>query len=359
MNEEHLERYAWLVVKFGVDLHPGDDLYIRGERIHRELALRVGEAAYDLGAGRVHYRVGDPLEVSQLIRRGGMEDLARYHERIDRRLCPIAVAAGATPAWARKLFPELPESAATSRLWELICRFTYADQDDALERLTAHDRAIRRRKRALDALGIREVHLTGGGNDLRIGLSAKARWQSASMESLSGHRFYVNFPSYEIYTTPDRRLADGRLVASMPFYLRSGILVKDLVLLFRDGRVVDFDAGEGKEGFASWLKTDRGARSLGEFALVGRDSPIARSGLYFAHLHYDENTSSHVALGQGYAQALDGGESMALEEHEKLGCNQSGIHTDIMFGSPEVTMVASQSRRGEVALIDQGRWVVA
>ncbi|MCP4546824.1 MAG: aminopeptidase, partial [bacterium] len=35
MNEEHLERYAWLVVKFGVDLHPGDDLYIRGERIHR------------------------------------------------------------------------------------------------------------------------------------------------------------------------------------------------------------------------------------------------------------------------------------------------------------------------------------
>ncbi|MCP4662148.1 MAG: aminopeptidase, partial [bacterium] len=292
MNEEHLERYAWLVVKFGVDLHPGDDLYIRGERIHRELALRVGEAAYDLGARRVHYRFGDPLEVSQLIRRGAMEDLGRYHERnqawyaeversrspavfldgqelpetmpilartepdkhaaftraasaavlafhrnaVDRRLCPIAVAAGATPAWARKLFPELPENAATSRLWELICRFTYADQDDALERLTAHDRAIRRRKRALDELGIREIHLTGGGNDLRIGLSAKARWQSASMESLSGHRFYVNFPSYEIYTTPDRRLADGRLVASMPFYLRSGILVKDLVLLFRDGR---------------------------------------------------------------------------------------------------------------------------
>ncbi|MCP4660469.1 MAG: aminopeptidase [bacterium] len=66
-----------------------------------------------------------------------------------------------------------------------------------------------------------------------------------------------------------------------------------------------------------------------------------------------------MALGQGYALGLDGGEAMSLAEREKLGCNQSGIHTDVMFGSPEVTMVAAKSRKGEMVLIDQGHWTAA
>ncbi|MCP4663679.1 MAG: aminopeptidase, partial [bacterium] len=40
----------------------------------------------------------------------------------------------------------------------------------------------------------------------------------------------------------------------------------------------------------------------------------------------------------------------------QLGFNQSAIHTDIMFGSPEVTVVATQSREDEVVLLEGGRW---
>ncbi len=36
--------------------------------------------------------------------------------------------------------------------------------------------------------------------------------------------------------------------------------------------------------------------------------------------------------------------------------NRSVIHTDIMFGSTEVTIVATKTREGEVVLIDRGEW---
>ena len=128
------------------------------------------------------------------------------------------------------------------------------------------------------------------------------------------------------------------------------------MLHFRNGEVVDFQASSGKHAFARQLETDGGARRLGELALVGEDSAIARSGLFFDEVVLDENASSHVALGQAYVQAIAGGESMDRQQLETLGVNHSAIHTDVMFGAPEVTVHATESRDGEVVLIDRGHW---
>ncbi len=120
--------------------------------------------------------------------------------------------------------------------------------------------------------------------------------------------------------------------------------------------MIELEASSGKKAFCHWLEIDEGSRFLGEFALIGEDSPIARSGLFFNASILDENASSHVALGKAYSWAVAGGESMTLRELEELGVNQSATHTDIMFGSPEVTIVATRSREGEVVLIDRGQW---
>ncbi len=412
MNEKHLDRYARLLVEHGAGLRKDQELYVRGETAHRDLALRVAEAAYDLGAGAVHFRLKDPLEEAQLIRRARDEQLALHHDRnhrflndivrsrsavisltgdehpalmpelarshperhalftnaasvaaegfraygINRGLCPWVVAGVATPGWARLVFPDLPEAEATDRLAALIFQFTYADRDDARQLAAAKDRQLHARRRLLDELEVREVRITGGGSDLTVGLSAQARWLGGSKETAFGQTFNANVPSEENFTTPDRRLTQGRLVATMPFRTHSGLLVKDLVLTFRDGRVVELDAGEGREGFSRWLDSDDGGRYLGEFALVGGDSPIARSGRFFEHTLYDENAWPHVAFGRAYASALDGGVTMTPAELDAVGCNLSVIHTDVMFGSTEVTIVATQSREGEVVLIDRGQW---
>lgn len=412
MNEQHLQRYAEILVEHGAGLRPGQPLFIYTEVAHRDLALRVGEAAYDRGSGLVRFWISDPLQQSLMIRRGRLEDielsrtpetqwyndilrtrgaiislrgpefpalqeeLAESHPEqhaifsratqgvsrsfhlhgINRSLCPWVVAGAVSPGWARQVFPELQDDDAVDRLSELIFRFTFADQDNALELAAAKDRRLHGRRRELNALDIREIHVTGGGSDLRVGFSDKRRWLGGSKETVDGQTYNANLPSEENFTTPDRGLTEGRFQATMPFRPKNGILVKDLVMIFEQGRVVDLSASEGEDAFRRWISTDDGGAYLGEFALVGLDSSIAQCGRFFEHTLFDENASAHMALGKAYATALVGGESMNRAQLDALGCNDSAIHTDIMFGSAEVTITATKTCRGEVVLIENGQW---
>jgi aminopeptidase len=90
--------------------------------------------------------------------------------------------------------------------------------------------------------------------------------------------------------------------------------------------------------------------------LLGADSVIAGSGVFFDLNVLDENASAHVALGKGHPGSFVAGGSMAPRQLAALGCNQSGVHADVMFGSAEMTIVATRSREGEVVLIEQGNW---
>ena len=47
---------------------------------------------------------------------------------------------------------------------------------------------------------------------------------------------------------------------------------------------------------------------------------------------------------------------MNTRQLEKLGCNDSSIHTDIMVGSSEVSITATESAEGCVPLIVDGHW---
>lgn len=145
-------------------------------------------------------------------------------------------------------------------------------------------------------------------------------------------------------------------MASRPFRTQSGVLVEDLTLSFVGGKVVEHDASHGQQAFEQHLATDRGARYLGEFALVGEDSPLAQSGFYFDRILFDENACSHVALGLGFVQGLPGGEALSTAELERLGCNRSATHSDIPFGAPAATVVARRSTEGEVVLLEDGSW---
>lgn len=91
---------------------------------------------------------------------------------------------------------------------------------------------------------------------------------------------------------------------------------------------------------------------------LGGSSTTADGQTFFYNLPAEEviTTPSHVALGQGFPNAIAGGDAMGARQLERLGVNRSAIHTDVMFGSTAVTIVASDSREGEVVLIDRGRW---
>jgi aminopeptidase len=410
MNEQHAKRYAQLLVKHGVDLRPGQPLYVFGQVAHRHLIALLTEVAYEAGSGPVETRLFDSLQQAALIRHGRLEDIALCHtetqawfseivrhggayiclqgpeipqlwnelarthpERhalyqrgfgsagtpfrrygLDTQLCPWAAAPWPTVGWAREVFADLAEAEAFDRLAELIFRFTYADQENALDLNEERDRWLKTRCRHLDELAITEIRVTGGGTDLRVALSPQARWQGGSEQTVAGQRFCSNVPTEEVFTTPDRRRTEGRLAASRPFRLPGGPLVRDLVLHFEQGRVVVVEASSEQAAFESWLDVHEGARHLGEIALVGDDSLVARSGLFFDFVQLDENAAAHVGLGQGFARAL--AERARATQLEELGCNRSDVHVDVVFGSPQVRVVATASREGEVALLDGGLW---
>ncbi len=412
MNTELLHRYATVLVQHGLNVQPGQALYLRGEQVHRELAHAITEAAYDLGCEVVHWALQDPLEQALLIQHGKREQIALYHEKnqrwchevvrsksaaliltgeefpdlmtrlarefperhalfidtktraqsvfstygINARLCPWLLAAGPTPAWARQLFPRLPAAARIARLTELLAAVCYADSPAALQVASARTALLKRRIRALDELAITELHISGGGNDLRVAISPRARWQGGQQRTLSGQTFHPNLPSEEVFITPDCRRTQGCLKSSRPFRTTTGVLVEDLDLHFQRGQIVEFAARHGQGALSLCLESDPKSRYLGELALVGRDSPLAQSGLYFDRILLDENASSHVALGSGFAWAFAGGESLSQSELQALGCNLAATHTDIPFGSVEVTVVANHSREGEVVLLEAGSW---
>ena len=75
---------------------------------------------------------------------------------------------------------------------------------------------------------------------------------------------------------------------------------------------------------------------IGELALVPVESPINRSGILFYNTLFDENAACHVALGAGFANLLEGFESMTKEEQTAAGINDSMIHVDFMIGCEDL-----------------------
>jgi aminopeptidase len=73
---------------------------------------------------------------------------------------------------------------------------------------------------------------------LTVGLLEQARWMTAALETRWGAPMVVNMPSEEVFTTPDRRRADGIVRVTKPIHLLGGGRVEGLAVRFERGRVV-------------------------------------------------------------------------------------------------------------------------
>jgi aminopeptidase len=130
-------------------------------------------------------------------------------------------------------------------------------------------------------------------------------------------------------------------------------------LRFSGGEVVEARADRNEEFLRTKLATDPGASRLGEIALVDLDSLVGRRGLVFRNGLLDENASSHVAIGFGYTDPVEG--SARLDDAARLarGINVSSIHIDLMVGGSEVDVDGIGSDGSVVPILEQGRWVLA
>lgn len=409
----NLEKYADVIVKVGLNIQPGQRLLIFSPSLYEDTAIEsrrfiqyVAKSAYQIGArlvdiiwaddeitlSRYKYAPRDSFEEiskwvgeayldivqqgdSLLSIRGGDPDLlsdqdpdliaaqqkavgksikaaTNYGEKYPYNLC---VAALPTQSWANKIFPDLSNVERINQLWDAIFKVCRIYRDDPIEAWEIHIQNSREKAEYMTQKNYHAIRFSGPGTDLTLGLANGHLWIGTQSYTEKGFAYVGNIPSEEIFTTPHREMADGVVTATKPLS-RGGVLMDNFSMTFENGRVVKVQAKKNEEVLRKMTETDEGAARLGEVALVPHSSPISQSGLLFYNTLFDENASSHIALGSSYRETVKDGEGMSDEEFESAGGNDSLIHTDFMIGSEEMDVDGIKEDGSTEAVMRDGEW---
>ena len=269
---------------------------------------------------------------------------------------PWCIASIPIPAWARKVFPALPEDEAMENLWEAIFRAVRISGDGrAVEKWQAHLDTLARRVERLNALDLKSLHYTNSlGTDLTVELPEGCVWEAGNDETLSGVPFIANIPTEEIFTAPLKTGVNGVVCASLPL-AHDGHIIDKFRFVVQEGRIVEAHAEEGEEALKAAVSVDEGAAYFGEVALVPYDSPISNQKILFYNTLFDENAACHIAFGEAYP-CIRGGRQMTKEQLKERGLNDSITHVDFMVGTADLNITGTTRDGREVPVFINGNF---
>ena len=318
--------------------------------------------AYEAGAARLAIVGDDPMLLSEenpeKVSRAGKAQSRAYKpalEKISNFEINWSIAAYPSAAWARRMFPDLPEDEAVTKLARAIFAASRVDRDDPVAAWAEHNATLRARTEWLNAQRFDALHYTGPGLDLTVGLARDHEWHGGASEAKNGVVCNPNVPTEEVFTTPHAHKVDGTVRSTKPLS-HQGSLIDGIEVRFEGGRIVEARAEKGEAVLKELLATDEGAARLGEVALVPHSSPISASGLLFYNTLFDENASCHIALGQCYSKCFLNGGDLSAEEIADKGGNASLIHVDWMIGGPETDIDGIAADGTRVPVFRKGEW---
>ncbi|HEY9755101.1 MAG TPA: aminopeptidase [Oculatellaceae cyanobacterium] len=322
------------------------------------------EKAFSNGAARMAITGSDPGALAGLdqarIGRAAKSQAVVYKPVSDLIVSSAinwSIFPSATRAWAKTVFPDLPERRAEKMLWDAIFKATRADAEDPIAAWDAHNKGLLARRAWLNEKHLSALHFRGPGTDLVVGLARGHVWAGGVSETKRGLRFNPNLPTEEVFSAPDRSRVSGYVTSTKPLSLRGSVL-KGIRVTFADGGITQVTADQGQQVFERLIETDEGARFLGEVALVPHSSPISASGLLFYNTLFDENAACHIAVGQSYSKCIAGGAGMSDEELFSRGANRSNVHTDWMIGGVEVDVDGIGEDGSVQPIMRKGEWAV-
>ena len=400
MDDVTLARFAELAVDFGANLQPGQIVSLSGAPGKERLVRAIAERAYEKGAkfvdlawfdpwikrSRIAHAADDTLEyvppwygerilaigrergaaitLSGPVAPGLLDDLDPVRsgrdrlpairesgEVVSRRELNWTILPGPTDAWAKLVHPDLEPAAALAKLEEQLLHVLRLDEEDPVAAWTTRADtlvavAARLTERRFDAL-----HYSGPGTDLTVGLFQGASWQAARFSTADGIPHMPNLPTEEVFTSPDPSRVDGVVASSKPLVLIDGTVVRDMVVRFEGGRVVQLDSSTAQETMRTIITRDDGAARLGEVALVDREGRIGALETVFYDTLIDENAASHIALGRAFPFLADDDETAAR-------MNESDIHIDFMIGRPDLTVTGVTPDGDRVPVLVEGAWQI-
>jgi aminopeptidase len=401
-----LDRLAEVAVRIGLNLQPGQDLFLTAPVVALPLVRRIVEHAYRAGAGLVTPILSDEQITLARFRFGADEGFDRaagwLYDGVAKafgantaRLAIVGdnpmLLSGEDPAkvarankansiayqpalekiagfdinwnivaypgtsWAKQVFPDDAEDVAVGRLADAIFSASRVGTDGAVEAWATHNAMLAKRTSWLNDQTFASLHYTGPGTDLTIGLADGHEWQGGASIARNGIVCNPNIPTEEVFTTPHARRVEGHVSSTKPLSYQ-GTLIDGIAVRFSEGRIVEAKASRGEAVLNKVLDTDDGARRLGEVALVPHSSPISKSGLLFFNTLFDENAACHIALGQCYAKCFRGGDTMTPAAIAEQGGNKSLIHIDWMIGSDRIDIDGVHADGRRTPVFRKGEW---
>jgi aminopeptidase len=320
-------------------------------------------AAFTNGAARLAVVGDDPSLLSaqdpEKVARANRARSAAYRPALERIVnfdVNWNIVSYATPAWAKAVFADEPEEIAIRKLWDAIFAASRVDGPDPVAEWKSHNAALHRRTAYLNDKRFSALRFRGEGTDLTVGLADDHLWEGGASTAKNGIVCNPNIPTEEVFTTPHMARVEGVVRSTKPLSYQ-GTLIQDIAVRFEGGRIVQSSARSGADVLAKVLATDDGASRLGEVALVPHSSPISKSGILFLNTLFDENASSHIALGQAYSSCIRNGGSLTPQQLLEKGANKSLIHIDWMIGSDKIDVDGIGTNGNAEPLMRSGEWV--
>lgn len=127
-----------------------------------------------------------------------------------------SIVCWSSPAWARHIFPDLPEQEAVARLWDAIFAASRVDAPDPVAAWAQHNATLHARTRRLNDKRFDALHFRGPGTDLRVGLSDGHLWLGGAEAARNGIVCNPNIPTEEVFTTPHFARVEGHVRSTKP-----------------------------------------------------------------------------------------------------------------------------------------------
>ena len=314
INENKIDKLANLAVKRGVGLQKGQNLLITAPIESLPLVRKIAEHAYKEGASivtplftdsditlsrfkyapdesfdsatdwlfngmgeafdnntaRMAIAGDDPMLLSQMdpdkVSRANKAMAKAYkpaRERITEFKINWNIVSWPGKAWAKRVFPDLPEEDAVAKLADAIFDASRASSDDPIAAWDDHNKSLKIKTDWLNNKNFEALVYTGPNTDLKIGLADDHEWMGGASKAQNGIICNPNIPSEEVFTTPHAYKVEGTVSSTKPLSYQ-GTLIDNINVTFKDGKIIESKASKGEEVLQKVLKSDPEIASVEE-----------------------------------------------------------------------------------------------